>query len=1435
MPLINDEDGELLKTYGREEIFVDVALNESCEVDKGWIKCDREYHLRQFQKIEQKITYDELLTTDDNFLILQGIAGIGKTSLLDYLLLQWANGKIWNGTGNWPLFDFVFRFNCRDLNGYHNCDISVEDLFNWNYPNIFHSVFTETTGGLGKKVLIVVDGLDEFCQLNGLFHKPPPIGVSVKSSIATVVHTVLTKCFPNCTSIVAGRPESATRLFCSWGRGMKIKRVDVIGFSEEMIFTYVKRFISDRGKQKNIIDKLSTCTHLNAMSRVPVYLWVICSVFLADSKIPALKTTTELYVWAFLVFTKEHCRDKCFNDPSTDPRILLDDQKFQDLLKALSYLSYQMIIAKKVIFSKAELKEVYYPYDLFTEKGGFIVKTRSNNYQFRHLILQEFLCAVYCFMNKTLFAENSVDDDCFVLPIIAGLEGANLPNSISPDVVRYFVSSFMDQKQNESTVIARLADGSLSVIERNDDAFLLAPVYSDIGFMLLIACVFEFSNTVSKTIKECVAWIMQNKTFSHIRFTHSHMLDHFLHFMFQIYYTGEREILTLPEDISIKICSTGISSVQLFSLSQIISQLYSVEFIETQFCNANDGISAAAESAPKSQKLFQPKKCSIPSKELAFSGVSLNDEQTIAWCPALPVIERVDLSKKTLSASPEFQTLAMAITNAHKEGYKLHKGYTVPLKELSFSRCKLSEEQIISLSPAIPLVEKIHFQENTQLGAQGLAEVATAIIRAYERGYKQDKVYTNPLKKLNLKECQLNEEHTIALSPVIPFVTEVNLLRNTLLGTLGIEAVATAITGAHERGCKQHDGYTIPLKNLDLSECQLNEEQIIALSPAIPFVEKVNLSGNTQLSTRGLEAVVLAITSAHERGYKQVEVCTNPLKKLYLKACQLNEEHITALSPAIPFVTEVNLYGNPHLGTRGLEAVAECITSAHERGYKQGEGYTIPLKKLDLSECQLNEEQIGGFSPAIPFVAEVCLSGNRQLGTRGIEAVAECITSAHERGYRENEGYTIPLKKLDISGCQLTEEQIIAFSPAFPFVAEVNLFSNRQMGTRHLKVVAAAIISAHERGYRKNEGYSIPLKRLDLSRCDLVEEQIIALSPAIPFVAKVNLCNNTQLGTRGLEAVAVSIITAHERECKQDERCTIPLKRLDLSFCQLCEKQTIALSPAIPFVADVCLSANKLGTRGVKAIAAAVITAHERGYKQDEGYTIPLKKLSLSLCPLNEEQTIALSPAIPFVAEVCLLGNTQLGTRGLEAVAECITSAHERGYKQDEGYTIPLKKLDLSGCQLNEEQIIGFSPAIPFVAEFCLSGNRQLGTRGIEAIAEHIISAYERGYKQDEGYTIPLKKLSLSLCQLNEEQTIALSPAIPFVAEVCLSGNTQLGTQGLEAVAERITSAHERGYKHDEGYTIPLEKLDLCRCQLNKEQTIALSPAFIFVKEVDVS
>ena len=112
---------------------------------------DREYFWRRQDQPKETIMLSNLVEKDDNFVVVRGIAGVGKTSLIDALTYKWSCGDVL------PNIKFLLKLRCRDLNKFKD-ESSVEDFLEKEYPEIFSlSVLQEVSG----QVLIAVDGFDE--------------------------------------------------------------------------------------------------------------------------------------------------------------------------------------------------------------------------------------------------------------------------------------------------------------------------------------------------------------------------------------------------------------------------------------------------------------------------------------------------------------------------------------------------------------------------------------------------------------------------------------------------------------------------------------------------------------------------------------------------------------------------------------------------------------------------------------------------------------------------------------------------------------------------------------------------------------------------------------------------------------------------------------------------------------------------------------------------------------------------------------------------------------------------------------------------------------------------------------------------------------------------------------------------------------------------
>ena len=1390
--------------YKREEFFVDVALIGSREVDKDWIQSDRECHLRTFEKIKQNITYKELLTADDRFLLLRGIAGIGKTCLLDYLMFQWAVGKLWNGNDNQPHFDFLFRFNCRELNLYQDNVLSVEELFKCRYPSIFCHICFKDLVKRAENVLIILDGLDEFFDIDDILRNPF-FPVSTKAPVAAVIQTMLNGCFPDCKRIVAGRPESVSTIYSCWGREIKMKCADIVGFSDEMIHRYIDKFSSNA---KTLQQKIKESHHLNTMSHIPVYRWIICSIFEEDMMFPVPETITELYIWAFTLFIREHYRNQQFSEMSLSLVDLLQEEITQEILNAASCLSYQMIMNKKVIFTKADVEALGYSGNIILEENaGFIVKAKRNHvegtiYQFGHLTLQEFFCAVYCFTNDIPFQNSFTHNRSLyvVAPIISGFQGATIENSKSSDVIKCFVKQLAKIKEKSVLLIEELAKS----MPRNFGC--------DESFYCFITCLFEFQNVMPKTVIEMLPAMGEMQLIRVVDIKHSHMLEYFIHFILQLYHVQTNPY---PKAYcyhkkglwSLRISNLEISEEQLVSASEIIFKLSALEIIDTELKGTN-GLAAISDSIVSSHKKAKHKRKGIHLAKLAVINCNLTHKQLASLSSALPFLSEVDLSRNEQIGIQGYRELVEAVVKSIEEAAQV--GRCINLQKLSLRSCHITAEKLIALSVVLPFITEVDLSGNEEIGMQGYSELVKVILKSNEEAAQNGKFVK--LQKLCIKVCDITSDELTALSPGLPFIKEVDLSQNKQIGMQGYSELAKAIVKADEKAAQK--GKCINLQKLSLYNCGITSDELTALSPGLPFINEVNLSGNNQIGMQGYSELVKAIVKADEEAAQKGKDIS--LQKLSLWNYGITSDELTALSEALPLINEVDLSGNNQIGMQGYSEFAKAIVKADKEAAQKGK--YINLQKLRLYNCGITTEELIALSPALAFINEVHLSLNKQMGTQGYSGLVKAIVKANEEASRK--GRNLNLQKLRFLDCGVTTDELTALSPGLPFINEVDLSRNKQMGRQGYSELVKNIVKSYEEGAEK--GNYLNLQKLRLLDCGITADELNALSPALPFLPEVDLSKNKQMEMQGYSEL-VKVIVKANKEASQKGKC-IKLHKLSLRSCGITTKELIALSPALPCINEVDLSGNEqMEQQGYSELVKCIVKAAQKVKR------INLLKLDLCNCGITTQKLIALSPAVPFIHELNLSRNPQMGLQGYTELVKVVLKANEEA--GEKGNRVNLQKLRLYNCGITTEELIALSPALPFINEVYLSLNNQMGTQGYSELVRVIVKANEEA--SQKGKSLNLRKLRLLDCGIFIDELTALLPAIPYINEVDLSRNKQIGMQGYSELVKVIVKFNEGAAQKGECFN--LQKLRLLDCGITIDELTALSPGLPLINEVDLS
>ncbi|XP_067915981.1 NACHT, LRR and PYD domains-containing protein 3-like isoform X1 [Heterodontus francisci] len=367
----------------------------------------REKHLRT--KLE-KIQIDQLFqstfswrkSNSGNSAAVSGVPGIGKTTMVQKIVYDWATGKIY------PHFQFVFSFKFRDLNTI-NGRINLRNLVLDQYPyfgNILGELWKNPQG-----LLFIFDGLDEFKDTidfgdNRRNTEPQYMCTDPECwcEVSDIVYSLIQhKLLPGCSVLVTSRPtalhllEKAEISVCA----------EILGFVGDERKEYFNKFFEDQTVAAAVFKHMEENEILYTMCYNPSYCWILClslGPFFTQrdrkqQQVP--KTITQLYSYYIYNILKNHSRE------IENPR---------DVLLKIGEMAFTGVSRKKIVFRNGDLIEYNLQPSQFL--SGFLMELleRDNSvqsvvYTFPNVTIQEFVAALAQFLTpapgniQNLFSE----------------------------------------------------------------------------------------------------------------------------------------------------------------------------------------------------------------------------------------------------------------------------------------------------------------------------------------------------------------------------------------------------------------------------------------------------------------------------------------------------------------------------------------------------------------------------------------------------------------------------------------------------------------------------------------------------------------------------------------------------------------------------------------------------------------------------------------------------------------------------------------------------------------------------------------------------------------------------------------------------------------------------------------------------------------------
>ena len=319
-------------------------------------------------------------------LIVEGNAGMGKTTLCTMIAEDWAEGKIL------AQFDCVLLLPLREKSV--SSATTLPELFKLLHSSegIRTLAVKELEEREGDGVLIIADGWDELDDLN-------------RSSESFLYHLLFGNVLPFVSVLLSSRPFASASLH----HLTSVDRlVEVVGFNEENLRQYIEsEFENCPEKAYSLLQQLENSSLIQSLCSIPINCAIICNLWHTLNQ--ALPTTlTKLYTQIVLNII---LRDIQKNFPECSV-LSLDNfdsipSHLQDKFWLTCKFAYECLSRDQLVFAESELASVF-PEHLQLESNkhflcfGLLQFARSLlpvghglSFHFVHLTIQEFLAALH--------------------------------------------------------------------------------------------------------------------------------------------------------------------------------------------------------------------------------------------------------------------------------------------------------------------------------------------------------------------------------------------------------------------------------------------------------------------------------------------------------------------------------------------------------------------------------------------------------------------------------------------------------------------------------------------------------------------------------------------------------------------------------------------------------------------------------------------------------------------------------------------------------------------------------------------------------------------------------------------------------------------------------------------------------------------------------
>jgi len=318
---------------------------------------------------------------DAQFVLVEGLPGIGKSLLLQEIAYNWAVGKLLltfklvllvqlrnPAVQQVSLVADLFKLVCEGDNKAPGISVASSDYFFENK---------------GSGLVFLFDGFDEF-----------PEQLQKDSLIASILKR---KVLPQCGLVVSSRPHASVRL-----RQQATIRVDILGFAEEERKLYIEQSLKDQPHAvKELTKYLEGNLTINGLCFIPFNM--VSLIYLYIQGIPLPNNSTQLYNYFICLTICRHLAKSGHPLDNTITDLAKLPEPSNTMVQQLSTLSLDGLNNNKLIFTLEEMRAAcpgieaiegaLNGFGLLQTVQHFGLTGITMTFNFVHFSIQEFLAA----------------------------------------------------------------------------------------------------------------------------------------------------------------------------------------------------------------------------------------------------------------------------------------------------------------------------------------------------------------------------------------------------------------------------------------------------------------------------------------------------------------------------------------------------------------------------------------------------------------------------------------------------------------------------------------------------------------------------------------------------------------------------------------------------------------------------------------------------------------------------------------------------------------------------------------------------------------------------------------------------------------------------------------------------------------------------------